>query len=123
MKRVSLLLLLLVAGPLVRVGAQQLGQPSAPLSLAPPRPALLTPDLAAARAALLVADDWGLPAGPLTIEVLDGFGRLLARTALASARPDADSLRLPMLAPGTYTVRILDAHRLEVSRWRMVITR
>lgn len=76
---------------------------------------------AAERRTLRLGGAYTLADGPLTVEVLDGFGRSCLRLG-AAAMNAADGLRLPApaLSAGTYQVRIFDARGQELHRQRVV---
>lgn len=76
------------------------------------------PATPATRRTLAVRGTWLLSDGPLTVEIRDLNGRPLLRQSLSSAPANEDLLELPApaLPVGTYSVRVLDARGMELSR-------
>jgi hypothetical protein len=76
----------------------------------------------AARRTLCVNSSWSLSDGPLTFEILDGLNRTVKRTTAPAIDDSTDILRLDAtdLTPNTYTVRVLNAHGIELGRQRVV---
>jgi hypothetical protein len=63
---------------------------------------------------------WELSDGPLTVELLDGFGRRVGAWPTKDGVADTVWVPATTLAPGTYTIRVINARAIEIHRQRVV---